>query len=102
MHIIYNLHLIQIKATFTHFRAGIKLLPDTVNKEIIVEATEKDDEMAMLKEDILTGNCWNRLVKNKQVFDAVLLVAPIIGAEVRYRSKCQICSDYAPILMFRR
>ena len=31
-----------------------------------------------------------------------LLVAPIIGGVLRYRSKCQICSDYALILMFSR
>ena len=53
-------------------------LPDAVTKEMMVEATEKDDEMGMLKEDIQTGNCRNGLVKYKQVFDELSVVDGLV------------------------
>ena len=43
-----------------------------------MEATEKDDEMAMLKEDILTGTCRNGLIKNKKVFDELTVVDGLV------------------------
>ena len=53
-------------------------MPDAVTKEMMVKATEKDDEMGMLKEDIQTGNCRNGLVKYKQVFDELSVVDGLV------------------------
>ena len=56
-----------------------ELLPAAVTRKMLRKATEADEQLQMLKEDIMEGQCRNSLHQYTQIFGELAVVDGLVG-----------------------